>query len=350
VSPLNTNNVYDGEFWSDEFTTIRIGSASNNPVMTPTLMLQRNRGTITTSTNISVGDSIGRILFYGADSINTNTLEMTSKLTNTGIDFAIKTNSSSIEEFYIQGGTGYVGLYVPNDSPTERLDVNGKIRMRTGAINGHIPVSDANGVMTWTNPSSVFNDTNTNYYLNSANIAGNTLTLGVNGTSNVNVNLNWTQNGNNLHNANSGNVGIGETAPNSTLEVGGSVSLNYTWDPPNDTMLDDSHYWVLVNTNPAQHNGGKNIKLPTAASCEGRVYVIKNFGTGMVSILPYGSETIDGGNDQLRIEGKMYAVTIASTGVNWFIMNDMKTDVNGADYGVYNTAANVPHAGGYGGA
>ena len=211
--------------------------------------------------------------------------------------------------------------------------------------NPNLTLSDGGGTV---NLSSL--NTNTNYYLNSANIAGNTLTLGVNGTSDVSVNLNWTQNGNNLHNANSGKVGIGETAPNSTLEVGGSVSLNYTWDPPNNTMLDDSHYWVLVNTNPVQHNGGKNIKLPTAAGCEGRVYVIKNFGTGMVSILPFGSEKIDGGDDQLRIEGTMYAVTIASSGVDWFIISDMKTDVNGADYGVYNTAANILHAGGYGGA
>ena len=338
-------NAQTVEIWNDSLTSLRVGSANNIAAFGTQIMLQRERGTFSSNTPSNVGDVLGRILFMSTSA--NNYVELSSTHTSTGYDFKIQANTNT-DDFYIKGGVGNVGLNT--DDPTQKLDVNGKIRMRTGAINGHIPVSDANGVMTWTNPSSVFNDTNTNYYLNSANIAGNTLTLSVNGTSNVNVNLNWTQNGNNLHNANSGNVGIGETAPNSTLEVGGSVSLNYTWDPPNDTMLDDSHYWVLVNTNPSQHNGGKNIKLPTAASCEGRVYVIKNFGTGMVSILPFGSETIDGGNDQLRIEGKMYAVTIASTGVNWFIMNDMKTDVNGADYGVYNTAANVPHAGGYGGA
>ena len=37
---------------------------------------------------------------------------------------------------------------------TEKLDVNGKIRMRTTA--GYVPVADANGVMTWTDPCNAF--------------------------------------------------------------------------------------------------------------------------------------------------------------------------------------------------
>ena len=40
-------------------------------------------------------------------------------------------------------------------SPSEKLDVDGKIRMRDGATVGYIPVSDASGVMTWTSPNSL---------------------------------------------------------------------------------------------------------------------------------------------------------------------------------------------------
>jgi uncharacterized coiled-coil protein SlyX len=40
--------------------------------------------------------------------------------------------------------------------PTEKLDVDGNIRMRTGAMAGYIPVADADGVMNWTAPSSIF--------------------------------------------------------------------------------------------------------------------------------------------------------------------------------------------------
>ena len=40
----------------------------------------------------------------------------------------------------------------------QRIDqdiVSGKIRMRTGAATNYIPVSDADGVMTWTDPSTI---------------------------------------------------------------------------------------------------------------------------------------------------------------------------------------------------
>ena len=43
-------------------------------------------------------------------------------------------------------------------SATEKLDVNGKIRMRTGATAGYVPVADADGVMTWTDPSTLSTD------------------------------------------------------------------------------------------------------------------------------------------------------------------------------------------------
>ena len=48
---------------------------------------------------------------------------------------------------------GYVGIWT--NSPTEKLDVDGKIRMRDGANNGYIPVSDGQGTMTWTDPTTI---------------------------------------------------------------------------------------------------------------------------------------------------------------------------------------------------
>lgn len=39
---------------------------------------------------------------------------------------------------------------INTENPTEKLDVNGKIRLRTGATNGYILQSDADGVGTWT--------------------------------------------------------------------------------------------------------------------------------------------------------------------------------------------------------
>jgi hypothetical protein len=56
--------------------------------------------------------------------------------------------------------SGNVGI--GTTSPTTKLDVNGQIRMSTGANVGYVPVSDANGVMTWTDPNTVVAPTTTN--------------------------------------------------------------------------------------------------------------------------------------------------------------------------------------------
>lgn len=58
------------------------------------------------------------------------------------------------------GVSGNVGI--GTTSPTAKLDLDGQIRMRTGATTGYVPVSDANGVMTWTDPNTVVTPTVTN--------------------------------------------------------------------------------------------------------------------------------------------------------------------------------------------
>lgn len=112
--------------------------------------------------------------------------------TNSGIAVPVKLGANGNQnQLYLSPITsGIVGI--GTTTPTEKLDVDGKIRMRTGGISGFIPVSDANGVMTWTNPT--------------------TITTADDGD--------WTISGNDVYRAN-GNVGIGNTAPTARLHVMG---------------------------------------------------------------------------------------------------------------------------------
>jgi len=77
--------------------------------------------------------------------------------------------------------------------PSSTLDVDGNITMRSGAVAGYIPVSNASGTMVWTNPSILNNN-------------------------------NWTINGNDIYRL-GGNVGIGANNPTTLLDVNGSITM-----------------------------------------------------------------------------------------------------------------------------
>jgi hypothetical protein len=48
-----------------------------------------------------------------------------------------------------------VRVGIGTDNPITNLDVRGKIAMSAGAVNGFIPVSNASGIMTWTDPATI---------------------------------------------------------------------------------------------------------------------------------------------------------------------------------------------------
>ena len=118
----------------------------------------------------------------------------------------IRTNGSNsltqAMRIHSDGNVG-IGSLDPNSTtfPSNKLDVDGQIRMRgTSGTAGYIPVSDADGVMTWTDPT--------------------TITTADDGD--------WTiTNVNDMYSTPSGNVGIG-TAPSGTskLEVAGNIHID----------------------------------------------------------------------------------------------------------------------------
>lgn len=60
------------------------------------------------------------------------------------------------------------------------------------------------------------------------------------------------------------------------------------------------------------------ITLPTAVGIVGKEYVIKNSGTGTITVDPNGSQTIDGAVTQNLIQYD--AMKIMSNGTNWMIV------------------------------
>ena len=108
-----------------------------------------------------------------------------------------------------------------------------------------------------------------------------------------------------------GEVGIGTETPNSTLHTNGSVSYAYVAKTAN-YVLTASDYQIECTANSF------TITLPTAVGITGRVYSIKNTGTGTITIDGDGTEEIDGETTQTILQWEN--ITIISNGAGWLII------------------------------
>ncbi len=113
-------------------------------------------------------------------------------------------------------------------------------------------------------------------------------------------------------------VGIGTTSPVSTLDVRGSLSLNYRSFSSSTTASSTDNTLIFSGTTAA------TITLPDASTCAGRIYAIKNASTTnplpAVTIATTSSQTIDGGSSWLLNDTKEI-ITVISDGSNWNIIS-----------------------------
>lgn len=109
-------------------------------------------------------------------------------------------------------------------------------------------------------------------------------------------------------------VGIGTNNPASTLDIRGSLALNMRSFSSN-TTLSASDYHLLFN-------GSSNVTvtLPDATACPGRIYYIKNSGSGSplpaITLATTGGQTLNG-SATLELSYSNEVIAVVSDGAGW---------------------------------
>lgn len=115
-----------------------------------------------------------------------------------------------------------------------------------------------------------------------------------------------------LINCETGKFGVGTEEPNASLEINGSLSRKLT-TITSSTLLTTDHSLILCNS-----ESPITLTLPSAETCRGREYNIKNKALGTTSIVTNVGQSIDLlSSASLSIN---QSITLFSDGTNWKII------------------------------
>jgi hypothetical protein len=114
-----------------------------------------------------------------------------------------------------------------------------------------------------------------------------------------------------------GNVGIGTVSPNSTLSVGGSLTMPLRTGNTAYTITATDH--VVIHTG----SSARTWTLPAASTCSGRIYILVNNGTGSADITLTQSVRTSGSvtTTTLPITAGSNTFQIVSDGASWIKIN-----------------------------
>ena len=139
--------------------------------------------------------------------------------------------------------------------------------------------------------------------------AGGSITNNPGGSSGQ---IQWNNNGNFDGFTASGDATIDTSTGVVTVnKVSGGATFNYV--AKTATYTASATDYVIDCT-----SGTFTVSLPTAVGITGRVYVIKNSGTGTITIDPNGAQTIDG-LSAYTLAVRYESITIMSNGANWIV-------------------------------
>lgn len=98
-------------------------------------------------------------------------------------------------------------------------------------------------------------------------------------------------------------------------------------------------YLATINDCVIEASGTTTVTLPTAQSAPGQFYVVKNTGTGQVTIACSGSDTIDGSGTEIEIDTYDVLMVVSDTNSSWNIVSTSAISGGGGLVAVQNSPA-----------
>lgn len=88
--------------------------------------------------------------------------------------------------------------------------------------------------------------------------------------------------------------------------------------PSSSVLHKTANYTLTTLDEVVLCTGTFTITLPTSVGATGTAYIIKNIGTGLITVNTTSSQTIDGETSQ-PIIGQWTSMVVVSDGANWYI-------------------------------